>query len=40
MDGMDEDAVQEQSRKYLEEDEPKQYNKRSKYNETETLFLT
>ena len=34
-----EDTVQEQSRKYLEDEEPKRYNKRSKYSETETLFL-
>ena len=35
----DEDTVQEQSRKYLEEEKPKKQGKRSKHSETETLFM-
>lgn len=39
LDSVDEDTVQEQSRAYLDEDRPPKYNKRSRYSETETLFL-
>ena len=39
LDNVAEDTVQEQSRKYLEDEKPKKYNKRSKPNETETLFM-
>ena len=35
----EEELEQQQSRNYLEEEEPKRYNKHSKYSETETQFL-